>query len=164
MRTQSVRSLTFWLGVILALAAFCAFLFLGHIFNPPPTHVVVLTRDVPRYGVITRDMLGVDAQVLHPDLARAYVLEDEVVEYLGAVVIEPLYAGDPLTKTRLIVGEQAVGLQRLDQADQVAMVIPVKPETRRPARGASGPAITSTSSSPWARCASRRALAPASTG
>ncbi|MBU1878931.1 MAG: hypothetical protein KJ734_08270 [Chloroflexi bacterium] len=127
------RSLTFWLGVGLAVTAFCAFLFLGRIFNPPPTPVVVLTQDVPRYGVITRDALGLDAQTLHPDLARAYVQEHEVDDYLGAVAVEPLYQGDPLTKARLVAGEQAAGLSRLalqlDQADQVAMVIPVQPDT-----------------------------------
>jgi len=131
-----LRSLTFWLGVILALAAFFAFLFLGRLFNPPPTHVVIVSRDVPRYGVITKDVLGVDAQTLHPQVAARYVLEDEVDAYVGAVALEPLYQGDPLTKARLVVGEQAAGLSRLalhlDQADQVAMVIPVQPETCPP--------------------------------
>lgn len=133
---KTFRSLTFWLGLLMAVMAFVAFLFLGRIFNPPPTHVVVLTRDVPRYGKITRDVLGVDDQVLHPDIAQAYVLEEEVDAYLGAVAIEPLYQGDPLTKARLISGDQAVGLSRLalrlDQRNQVAMVIPVDPKTCPP--------------------------------
>jgi Flp pilus assembly protein CpaB len=128
-----LRSLTFWLGVIMAVMAFVAFLFIGRIFNPPATAVVILTRDVPRYGVITKDVLAVDAQSIHPQVAQAYVLEGELPDYLGAVAIEPLYAGDPLTKARLVTGAKAAGLGRLalqlDQADLVAMVIPVDQKT-----------------------------------
>ncbi|MBU0495060.1 MAG: hypothetical protein KKA73_11655 [Chloroflexi bacterium] len=130
---KTFRSLTFWLGLIMAVMAFVAFLFVGRIFNPPPAHVVIVIQDVPRYGVITKDVLGVDDQVLHPDIAQKYVMEGELDQYLGAVAIEPLYQGDPLTKARLISGDLARGLDRLalqlDQADQVAMVIPVKPDT-----------------------------------
>lgn len=125
-----LKSATLVVGLLLAAGAFIAYLALGNVLNPAPYQVVVALRDIPRYTTITREMLAVDAQHVHESIARGYVLREEVDTYLGAVTIEPIYAGEPLSKMRLVTGEGALARKRLSLAledkDQVAMVIPVK--------------------------------------
>ena len=125
-----LKSATLVVGLLLAVGAFVAYLALGNVVNPAPYQVVVALQDIPRYTCVTRRMLAVDAQHVHQRVAQGYVLKGELDTYLGALAIEPIHAGEPLTKMRLVTGANALARKRLslalEEEDKVAMVIPIK--------------------------------------
>ena len=125
-----LRSATLIVGLLLAAGAFIAYLALGNVMNPAPYQVVVALQDIPRYTTVAKGMLAVDAQHVHENVARGYVLKEELDDFLGAVAIEPIHAGEPLSKMRLVTGGNAMARKRLSLAledeSKVAMVIPVE--------------------------------------
>ena len=128
-----LRSGTLLIGLLLAVLAFAAYFFLGNVLNPPPYQVVIVAQEVSPGETLRQAMLSVDAQQVHPKVAGEYVLQDELSDWLGATVNEPLHPGDPLTKARLVrAGNPAAARHlaiALEQPDEAAMVIPVSPET-----------------------------------
>jgi Flp pilus assembly protein CpaB len=123
------RVVTFITGIVLVVGAFAGFLFWGSVANPPPFAVVVALRDIAPGAEITQDMLTVDEQIINPRVAQRFVLEGESDKYLGAVALENIFAGEPLTKLRLVTGNLALRSKRLATAlaDKrlTAMVLPV---------------------------------------
>jgi hypothetical protein len=148
-----LRSGTLLIGLLLAVLAFAAYFFLGNILNPPPYQVVIVAKEVSPGETLRQTMLSVDAQQVHPKVAGEYVLQDELPDWLGATVNEPLHLGDPLTKARLVRAGNPAAVRHLaialEQPDEVAMVIPVGPETC-PSR--SSPETASTSPLASAGC------------
>ena len=128
-----LRSGTLLIGLLLAVLAFAAYFFLGNVLNPPPYQVVIVVQQVSPGETLRLSMLSVDAQRVHPKVAGEYVLQDELASWLGATVNEPLHPGDPLTKARLVRAGNPAAVRHLaialQEPDQVAMVIPVSPET-----------------------------------
>lgn len=128
-----LRSLTFILGLLLAVGAFVAYLALGGVLNPPPYQVVVAIRDIPPYAVVTSDALAVDSQTMSKTVARNLVLKQEVERYIGGMAIEPIHAGEPLRKSAIISPDNPAGARRLalllDDPTKAVMVIPVTPQT-----------------------------------
>ena len=128
-----LRSGTLLIGLLLAVLAFAAYFFLGNVLNPPPYQVVIVAQEVSPGETLRQAMLSVDAQQVHPKVAGEYVLQDELSDWLGATVNEPLHPGDPLTKARLVRAGNPAAVRHLaialEQPDEVAMVIPVGPET-----------------------------------
>jgi len=129
---QVGRIISIILGLLLVVFAFVAFLLIGRVLNPPPVQVVIATEDIPPFTSVTRSQVVVDSQILDPKVAQRYVLWEELGSYEGAVAIEPLYAGEPLTKMRLVTGQNAAAVKRLalglQDKTQVAMVVPVTPK------------------------------------
>lgn len=123
------RSLTLVLGLVLTVGAFLGFLLWGRLTNPPPYRVVVAIEKIPPFSELQEDMFVVDEQIIAPQVAQRYVLEQEMELYLQAVPIEPLYIGEPLTKNRLLLPDNPRSQYRLslalDDPSMVAMVIPV---------------------------------------
>ncbi len=127
------RFVTLAIGLLLVIGAFLGFLFWGSIANPAPYRVVVALKDIPPGGEIKFDVLTVDEQIINPRVAQRFILESELSQYLGATAVENIFAGEPLTKLRVVTGDVAKRTKRLALAlaDErlVAMVIPVSPKS-----------------------------------
>jgi len=100
----------------------------GYIFlrasNPPPVGVLIAARDIQPYEVLKREDVRVDWQHIHPSVARRLLTKDEADQVLGqAVVVETLYAGEPIAKARLAVGRDAGSVQRVSTAIKQGWVI-----------------------------------------
>ena len=123
------RNLSLILGIILAAGAFVGVLFLGAVANPSPYKVVVVIRTVQPGEVLTRDMVGIDAQRVSPRVAEEYVLEKDLPRYLGGTVIRVLLPGQPLMHGDVVHKDSPAARRRialaLEDPERVAMVIPV---------------------------------------
>jgi len=128
-----LRSVTFILGLLLAAGAFVAYLVLGGVLNPAPYQVVVAVRDIPPYTIVTSDALARDSQSMSRTVARTLVQARELDQYLGGMAIEHIHAGEPLRKSAIIAPDNPAAVSRLalalDDPSQVAIVLPVTPET-----------------------------------
>jgi len=126
------KSLTFFIGLILFVAAFGVILVAGSIFNPPPYRIVIALEDIPPYTVLTRDMLAVDEQTMHQKVASRLVHEAEIERYLGGMAIETVHAGEPLRCNAVVTADNPAAVHRLSLAltdpDLVAAVVPVNPK------------------------------------
>lgn len=124
--------ISFVIGLLLAVGAFVALFVVGQMINPSPYHVVVVVKEVSPGTALSFDMVGVDSQSLDPRVAREYVLQDELDEWLGSMIIEPLHPGEPLMHAHLVRAENPAAARRLalglEDSDLVAMVIPVDSE------------------------------------
>jgi hypothetical protein len=123
------KSLTFFIGLILFIAAFGVILVAGSIFNPPPYRIVIALESIPPYTTLTGDMLAVDEQTMHQRVASRLVHEAEIEVYLGGMVIETIHAGEPLRRNAVVTADNPAAVRRLSLAltdpDMIAAVIPV---------------------------------------
>jgi hypothetical protein len=123
------KSLTFFIGLILFIAAFGVILVAGSIFNPPPYRIVIALESIPPYTTLTGDMLAVDEQTMHQRVASRLVHEAEIEVYLGGMVIETVHAGEPLRRNAVVTADNPAAVRRLSLAltdpDMIAAVIPV---------------------------------------
>jgi hypothetical protein len=123
------KSLTFFIGLILFIAAFGVILLAGSIFNPPPYRIVVALEDIPPYTTLTRSMFAVDEQTMHARIASRLVHEAEIDQYLGGMAIETIHAGEPLRRNAVVAAGNPAAVHRLSLAltdpSLVAAVIPV---------------------------------------
>jgi hypothetical protein len=123
------KSLTFFIGLILFIAAFGVILVAGSIFNPPPYRIVIALESIPPYTTLTRDMLAVDEQTMNQRVASRLVHEAEIEVYLGGMVIETIHAGEPLRRNAVVTADNPAAVSRLSLAltdpDMIAAVIPV---------------------------------------
>ena len=128
-----LRSATFVLGLILAGAAFFGFLVLGGILAPAPYSVVIAVQDIPAFSTLDEGMLGIDAERINAQVARVFVLREEVDQYLAGVTVETIHAGEPLRKSALIAANNPQAAKRLalmmSDPGQVAFVIPLDGKT-----------------------------------
>lgn len=128
-----LKSATFLIGILLAVGAFIGYLLLGNFLAPPPATVVVALRDIPPYTPLDANMLGVDAQQLNSQVLQTLVQKNELDEYLGGFVTTPIFAGEPLRKSAIVMAGNPLASKRLALAltdsNRVAGVIPVNAET-----------------------------------
>ncbi len=126
-----LRSSTFIIGILLAIGAFAALLLLGTVLNPPPYQVVVARADIPAYSRISSETLALDSQTMSREVASSLITRDELDQYLGSLTIENIRAGEPLRKGAIVSATNPSAANRLalmlDDAQSVAMVIPVDP-------------------------------------
>ncbi|HEC36469.1 MAG TPA: hypothetical protein ENI39_08050 [Anaerolineae bacterium] len=124
------RKLSLALGILLAVGAFVGVLLLGSVVNPSPYHVVVAITEIQPGTVLEEGMVGIDAQVVSPQVAGEYVLAEELDRYLGKYVIRGLAPGQPLMHRDLVAADNPAARRRLalalEDPDLVAMVIPVQ--------------------------------------
>jgi len=129
---RALRSLTFFIGLLLFGGAFAAIVMFGAVFNPAPYRLVVALKDLPPYTVLEPSMLGTDAQTMNPKVAARLVQEAELGSYLGGMLIEPIHAGEPLRRMAVVAPDNPAARKRLALAltdpGRVAMVIPAKPD------------------------------------
>jgi hypothetical protein len=129
MKLRVWKSLTFFIGLILFIAAFGVILVAGSIFNPPPYRITIALKEIPPYTLITRDMLAVDEQTMHQRVASRLVHETEIDRYLGGMAIETIHAGEPLRRNAVVTADNPAAVHRLSLAltdpDLVAAVVPV---------------------------------------
>lgn len=128
-----LRSSTFIVGILLAVGAFAALLLFGSIFNPPPYQVVIANANIPAYSTLSAKVLASDSQTMSRDVAANLVTRDELDQYLGGLTIENIRAGEPLRKNAIVSATNPKSADRLalmlDDAQSVAMVIPVDTQT-----------------------------------
>lgn len=128
-----LKSATFLIGLLLALGAFGGFLLLGNFLAPPPAKVVVALRDIPPYTPLDANLLGVDAQHLNSRVLATLVQKEELDEYLGGFVTTPIFAGEPLRKSAIVMAGNPLASKRLALAltdpNRVAAVVPVDAKT-----------------------------------
>jgi hypothetical protein len=126
------KSLTFFVGLILFIAAFGVLLVAGSIFNPPPYRIVIAVKDIAPYTTLSQDMVVVDEQTMNQTVASRLVHEGEVEHYLGGMVIETIHAGEPLRRNAVTTSGNPAAAHRLSLAltdpDLVAAVVPVTPK------------------------------------
>jgi len=126
------KSLTFFVGLILFIAAFGVILVAGSIFNPPPYRIVVAVKDIAPYTTLSQDMVVVDEQTMNQTVASRLVHEGEVEHYLGGMVIETIHAGEPLRRNAVTTAGNPAAAHRLSLAltdpNLVAAVVPVTPK------------------------------------
>jgi hypothetical protein len=127
-RFSILRSATFIVGAVLTVGAFLAYLVLGNLFNPPPYQVLVVVQDVSPGETLADSMVATSAQRISGRVASGYVLAGELDQFRGALVVEPLHPGDPLTKNRLVKSGNPAAERRaalgLEDPDKVLMVVP----------------------------------------
>lgn len=132
MKLRIWKSLTFFIGLLLFVAAFGVILVAGSIFNPPPYRIVIALQDIAPYTILTRDMLAVDEQTMHQKVASRLVHEAEIDLYLGGMAIETIHAGEPLRRNSVVAADNPAAVHRLSLAltdpDLVAAVVPVDPK------------------------------------
>ncbi len=126
-----MRKIQLLLGLLLAVGAFVGVLFLGQLTQPVTYDVAVVANSIPPFTALTPEMFLVDTQSVSPAVAEKYVLIDELNDLLtaGAVVVEPLHAGQPLLREQVASSAQAEGLSRLAVAlndpERVIVSVPV---------------------------------------
>ncbi len=121
------------LGLFLAVGAFVALLLLGQVLNPTPYQVAVVIKEISPGERLRRDMIAIDPQSVDAKVAAEYILANELDDWMGVTIVDPLHPGQPLLKANLVREDHPRADQRLSLAladgDKVAMVIPVSAET-----------------------------------
>ncbi len=129
MQFRAIKSLTFLVGLLLFVGAFVAILLVGNILNPPPFRVAVAVRDLQPYTILTEQDLVIDEMRMSTVVARRLVHEYELDRYIGHMVVEPIYKGEPLRRNALVSAENPWAVYHLslalEEPDQVAIVVPV---------------------------------------
>jgi len=129
---RALRSLTFFVGLLLFIGSFAAIVLFGAIFNPAPYQIAVALHDLPPYTILEPAMVGVDAQTMASQVAVRLVHEAELDTYLGGMLIEPVHAGEPLRRMAIVAPDNPAARKRialaLSDPDKVAMVIPADPD------------------------------------
>ncbi len=126
-----MRKIQLFLGLLLAVGAFVAVLFIGQLSQPATYDVAVVSGSVPAFTALTPDLFLIDSQSVSQVVAEKYVLADELNDLLaaGAVSVEPLHAGQPMLREQVASGAQVEGLSRLAVAlndpNQVIVSVPV---------------------------------------
>jgi hypothetical protein len=124
-----LRSATLIIGILLAIAAFFGFLFLGGMFAPPPYYVMVAVQDIPANTVIDESMVGMDTERLTWSVVKTLVQRQEWDSYSGGFSVDNIRAGEPIRKGSIVAPGNAAGASRyallITDPSKVAMVIPV---------------------------------------
>jgi hypothetical protein len=120
------------LGALLVIGAFVAVLTIGASSNPPALRIAVAARDLGIGERIQSSDYHVVEQILDPSLARLYVQEADLPQYDGAVVVDAMRRGDPLSKIKLTGSDARESLRRyalvLTNTNDVVMTLPVNPD------------------------------------
>lgn len=126
------RMIRFVLGLVIAVAAMAAAYLFLRVTNPAPVGVLVAARDIQPYDVLRQEDVRVDWQRIHPAVAQRLLTEKDAPGVLGqAIVLETLYAGEPIARSRLAIGRDAEGARRVSAAIRqgwVVVTIPADPD------------------------------------
>jgi Flp pilus assembly protein CpaB len=126
------KSLTFFVGLILFIAACGVILVTGRIFNPPPYRIVITFKDIAPYTALSQDMVVVDEQTMNQMVASRMVHEGEIERYPGGMVIETIHAGEPMRRNAATTPGNPAAAHRLSTAltdpNLIAAVVPVTPK------------------------------------
>jgi Flp pilus assembly protein CpaB len=136
MTSRGARLMLTLLGIALMLGAGAGVLFIGARNNPPPTRVLIATRDLQPGDTLGIDDLAIENLVMNPKLAEVYVTEPEAGMFLGAYVVDVIRRGDPLNKVKLTstapeIEKRAIETRYglvLTDTKQVVMVLPATPD------------------------------------
>jgi hypothetical protein len=133
-----VKSLQFWVGLVLAAAAFVGVLVFAELNTPPTYQVALATQDIPAYTPIEeafeKGYIAVDTQSFSPALLPAVVTaEDLEILRVDGVFVETVRAGEVLNRGRIATGANASKVRRLSLAltnpDLVIKTIPIEATT-----------------------------------
>jgi hypothetical protein len=132
MKLRIWKSLTFFIGLILFVAAFGVILLAGSVFNPPPYRIVIALQTIDPYTELTGDMVALDEQTMNQRVASRLVHEGELEHYVGGLVVETIHAGEPLRRSAIAANDNPAASHRLSLAltdpHLVAAVVPVSPK------------------------------------
>jgi hypothetical protein len=82
--------------------------------------------------MLDESLVGVDAQMVSPQVAQEYVLADELDQYMGSTIVRGLVPGQPLMYRDLVDADNPAAYRHLalalEDPNLVAMVIPVGEE------------------------------------
>ncbi len=113
-----VKSVQFWVGLVLIAGAFIGVLVVADLLTPARYVVVVAMQDIPAYTPVQeaqqRGYLTVDSQAFSPALLQAVITEDQLPLLLSdGVFVETVRAGEVLNRARIVTGENAGRVRRL---------------------------------------------------
>jgi Flp pilus assembly protein CpaB len=120
--------------MLLMVGSFAVVLWIGQQTNPQPVRIVVAARDLAPGERLTADALAVTPIGLvdaHAAVVSTLITEQDAGNYLGAVVVAPIYANQPVLRGALGDLVDAVTLSGRLEADEVAVFLPVD-ETQVP--------------------------------
>lgn len=127
------RKLSLIFGILLAVGAFLGVLLLGSAVNPSPSRVVVAVTEIEPGTAVDKQLFGIDPQVVSPQVAEEYILEDELDQYIGATIVRSLVPGQPLMHRDIVAAGNPAAMRRialaLEDPNMTAMVIPVEEMT-----------------------------------
>jgi|GEM_PF-4971352 len=122
-RFRWTQTLTFLLGLGLALFAFIGVILYVNAQKPATYSVLVAAADINPGEPLPQTKLRVDRMVMHPKVVARLVREEELENYLGKIVVETIYAGEPIRKHAIVSeGNPAAqshlsrGLERVGEA------------------------------------------------
>lgn len=131
---MSQRNLTvIVLALILMVGGFLGVLFIGQIVNPPAATIAVALVDIPAGTPLTEDLFALDEMTMDPKVLATLVQQNELDQFIGGTVIEPIHAFQPLPKAGISAEANPAAARRsalaLSDPSLVAMVVPVTPDT-----------------------------------
>jgi hypothetical protein len=128
-----MRKLQLVLGIILAVGAAVAVLFVGRMTQPATFDVVVSMKEIPAFSQIQGGDISIDTQSVSSAVAEKYIMADEWEQMMAqgpVAAVEPLHPGQPVLRQQVASGADAEGLTRLsvalDNPNQVIVSVPVE--------------------------------------
>ncbi len=113
-----LKSIQFWLGLLLVGGAFVGVLLFAQLTTPPTYEVAIATQDIPAYTTLqdayTNGYIAIDQQSFSSSLLQVVITPDVLEAMLAdGVFVETVRAGDVLNRGRIATGENAAKVRRL---------------------------------------------------
>lgn len=121
------------LATVLMIGSVIGILVIGQVINPPTVPVVVAAVDIPAGTVLTQELVVIDNVQMNPKVLAAMIQENDLANFIGGVVIQPVSRYEPLLKSSISADGNSASARRvalaLSDPTVVAMVVPVSQET-----------------------------------